>query len=56
MPDLQSIPPSSVPMPVAVPASPWLDDVDFALGCECAYPSLQIERWGQDGVTAPEPN
>jgi hypothetical protein len=22
-------------------------DDDLALGCECAYPALQIERWGQ---------
>lgn len=29
-------------------ASRWAqDDVDFALGCECADPSLQIDRWGQ---------
>ncbi|HSI53469.1 MAG: hypothetical protein ACAH21_12635 [Ramlibacter sp.] len=27
----------------------WLaSDDDLALGCECAYPSLQIERWGQE--------
>jgi len=27
----------------------WLADAeDFALGCECADPSLQIERWGQE--------
>ncbi len=26
----------------------WLDiDEDLALGCECADPSLQIERWGE---------
>ena len=56
MPDLQSNPTSSIPMPVVVPPAPWLDDVDYALGCECADPSLQIERWGQEGVTAPEPN
>jgi hypothetical protein len=24
-----------------------LDDSDYALGCECAYPSLQIEQWQQ---------
>ena len=23
-------------------------DDDLALGCECADPALQIERWGQD--------
>jgi hypothetical protein len=26
---------------------PRVDD-DLALGCECADPALQIERWGQD--------
>lgn len=27
----------------------WLGvDDDLALGCECADPSLQIERWGQE--------
>ena len=23
-------------------------DEDLALGCECADPALQIERWGQE--------
>lgn len=23
----------------------WMDDDDIALGCECANPALQIERW-----------
>ncbi|HSH90173.1 MAG TPA: hypothetical protein VK996_09300 [Ramlibacter sp.] len=26
----------------------WNDDDDLALGCECANPALQIERWGQE--------
>jgi len=27
----------------------WLSlDDDLALGCECADPALQIERWGQE--------
>lgn len=30
-------------------ASRWVeDDEDIMLGCECANPALQIERWGQD--------
>ncbi|WP_298924070.1 hypothetical protein [uncultured Ramlibacter sp.] len=35
-------------------ASRWLDqDNDEAmLGCECAHPALQIERWGQEGQSA----
>jgi hypothetical protein len=24
------------------------EDDDYALGCECANPALQIERWGQE--------
>jgi hypothetical protein len=30
----------------------WSDD-DIALGCECANPALQIERWGQEEATQP---
>lgn len=32
------------------------DDCDFALGCECADPALQIERWmleASGGAEAP---
>jgi hypothetical protein len=30
-------------------AAHWLAiDDDVALGCECADPALQIERWGQE--------
>lgn len=33
----------------------WLSvDEDLALGCECAYPSLQIERWGQEALPFPQ--
>ena len=41
--------------PPAVPAShvlalpPAFDD-DIALGCECADPALQIERWAADSA------
>ncbi|MDP3856357.1 MAG: hypothetical protein Q8Q73_01200 [Stagnimonas sp.] len=38
--------------PAAAPVSSaahWLSqDDDLALGCECADPALQIERWGQE--------
>lgn len=41
--------------PLAMPANTieasarWLDDADDAmLGCECANPALQIERWDQE--------
>jgi hypothetical protein len=30
----------------------WSDD-DVALGCECANPTLQIERWGQEASAQP---
>jgi hypothetical protein len=31
--------------------APWLPDPDdLALGCECADPFLQIERWPQEAL------
>jgi hypothetical protein len=27
-----------------------LHDDDFALGCECADPALQIDMWGREAV------
>ncbi|MDF2463679.1 MAG: hypothetical protein K0Q43_1914 [Ramlibacter sp.] len=30
-------------------------DEDIALGCECADPALQIERWGQEALQFPQP-
>ena len=50
MPDIQ--PSSSAPQtasPVFVQATPQLAD-DVALGCECADPHLQIERWDQESA------
>lgn len=33
----------------------WLSvDDDLALGCECADPALQIERWGQETQPFPQ--
>jgi hypothetical protein len=33
--------------------SRWLSpDSDYALGCECANPVLQIERWGQESASS----
>lgn len=29
-------------------------DEDIALGCECADPALQIERWGQEALPFPQ--
>lgn len=49
MPDMQPSTPSAAAMPgVMDPAVQPLDDFDYALGCECADPSLQIERWAQE--------
>lgn len=48
MPDLQPSTSSSAAMPVGLDAAPSFEDIDFALGCECADPSLQIERWLQE--------
>ncbi|MDB5896594.1 MAG: hypothetical protein JWP41_196, partial [Ramlibacter sp.] len=41
---------SAAAMPVMLDsfASSAFDDSDYPLGCECADPSLQIERWGQE--------
>lgn len=50
MPDLQSPEPSpgaNVP-PSIEPVMPAFDEADFAFGCECADPSLQIAYWLQD--------
>lgn len=52
MPSFSSTPTASTRMPAdAVLEAPsrWVDDDgDLMLGCECANPALQIERWGQD--------
>ena len=29
-------------------APAWQFDDDLAIGCECANPALQIERWAQE--------
>ena len=54
MPDMQSTPPAT-PVPMALDAASPADDFDYALGCECADPSLQIERW-QEMRGGAEPN
>lgn len=53
MPDLQPSVPSANPVPVMLDAFSAHDDFDFALGCECADPALQIERWMQEAGTEP---
>jgi hypothetical protein len=53
MPDMQSAAPSTaVPVMMDLAASSAADDFDYALGCECADPSLQIERWLQEASGA----
>lgn len=54
MPDLQPSMPAAGPIPGAVDAAAYPDE-DFALGCECADPALQIERW-QELRGGGEPN
>ena len=45
MPEMQPSMPPATSMPLTVDAAPADDDFGYALGCECADPSLQIERW-----------
>jgi hypothetical protein len=46
MPEMHQSEPAASGLPPQVLAPSWSDDSDYALGCECAYPTLQIERWG----------
>ncbi len=43
----------SVAMLDAIARRAPVDD-DLALGCECADPALQIERWGQEILPFPQ--
>ena len=52
MPDMQSSTPPTAGIPVVIEALSRPEDCDFALGCECAYPALQIERWSQEASSA----
>ena len=48
MPEMQpSLPTGATAIAPGLDASAHsaFDDFDFALGCECADPALQIERW-----------
>ena len=49
MPDMQPIP-TGAAMPQGIERPILLDDPDVALGCECADPALQIERWAQEAL------
>lgn len=55
MPEMQmhsSVPAAAAVMPVEALHALRLEDCDFALGCECANPALQIERWSQEASCA----
>jgi hypothetical protein len=54
MPDTQQTQPGFARLSLSTfdDSSYCLDDSDDALGCESAYPSLQIERWAE--VPPPE--
>ena len=59
MPDMQQTDPAAAGMPpgAMVSAAPAETDFDYALGCECADPALQIERWNLEaGEAVGEPN
>lgn len=53
MPDLLQPPTHAATNPLALAdtAARWDNDAEFALGCECADPALQIEQWCQEMVT-----
>ena len=50
MPEMQPNVPTEAAMQVVLAAPSFEDDI--ALGCECADPSLQIERWGLEAWDA----
>jgi hypothetical protein len=57
MPDMPPPVPSTTAMPAVVDATALsFDDFDYALGCECADPALQIERWAQEASGAADAN
>jgi hypothetical protein len=45
MPEMQPpVPATPAPIPLLA-EPPLLEDPDYALGCECAVPALQIAQW-----------
>jgi hypothetical protein len=56
MPQIQPHESAALLNPAVVDAAVRLLDDDFALGCECADPSLQIERWSEFSAAAGEPS
>ena len=43
----------TAPAAAADASARWSIDDDVALGCECANPALQIERWGEEAAAHP---
>lgn len=57
MPEMQPSASSASAMPLGMEVTPSaFDDSDYALGCECADPSLQIERWMQEARPGTDPS
>ena len=59
MPDLQQTPTHAAPVAIGLDAAAarWpVEDPDVAIGCECADPALQIERWQQEMLAGGEPH
>jgi hypothetical protein len=58
MPQPHPAAPSTVPMSPASleTARAFADETEIFLGCECADPTLQIERWRQEAAGAGEPS
>lgn len=57
MPEMQPSASSASAMSMGMEAAPSaFDDYDYALGCECADPSLQIERWMQEARPGTDPS
>lgn len=50
MPELHQPEPAAAGIPPAAMVAAAADDSDYALGCECADPALQIERWGLEAM------
>jgi hypothetical protein len=44
----QSLAPTGSSFEAGNDAGRWSIDDEIPLGCECANPALQIERWGQE--------
>lgn len=48
MPEMHQSDPASAGAPPSFAAA--VEDYEFALGCECANPMLQIERWSLEAA------